>query len=95
MGLSSSDPNDGQLIVHLERVLQSTETDMTIFFRLLSNIPKAALNQPSAIDYIRDAFYDQGQVTQSVVHEWEQWLAKYQTRLHQESDSDDNKSPAS
>ena len=42
-----------KLIKELEQVLQLTETDMTIFFRLLSDIDQVAMNEQDALNLVK------------------------------------------
>ena len=52
LGLGSSEPDDDSLVSDLRSILRMAETDMTIFFRLLSSIPDPS---QSHLEY---AYYD-------------------------------------
>ena len=71
--------SDGELIQELTENLQLVETDMTIFFRLLSS-----LNEPS-IEHLRYAFYDEETIP---LIEWNNWLNKWWERVDGQPDRD-------
>ena len=71
-GLGEFTQSDEELIVELVSNLQSVETDMTIFFRLLSSI-----NEPE-IELLKFAFYDPESIP---VEEWNRWLSKWWSRV--------------
>ncbi|WP_082832454.1 protein adenylyltransferase SelO [Aquimarina aggregata] len=86
LGLIENDENDKLLIEALENVLQLSETDMTIFFRLLSQFKS---NQSlEGIDCIKEAFYNPDEIKESIKKEWTEWFLKYQTRLKKENLND-------
>lgn len=64
--------DDEELITELVRILQMAETDMTIFFRLLSSIEKPD------ISHLRNAFYSTEEIPEN---EWEIWLKKWWNRV--------------
>ncbi len=66
----------------LEDCLLRWETDMTIFFRLLSNYKKG--NPNSGIDTVNDAFYASEAIKEEVVEKWKGWFASYDKRLQLE-----------
>ena len=87
LGLCTDDAKDMNLIAHLERTLGLSETDMTIFFRLLAQVrssatPKEALQQLSA------AFYTPAEIVNDIEQGWTDWLEIYLIRLEKESQSD-------
>ncbi|AQS94046.1 hypothetical protein BXQ17_08200 [Polaribacter sp. BM10] len=77
LGLFISDEDDIQLIQELEDNLQLVETDMTIFFRNLSDFS----DKISGIDLIKDAFYDLESISMDVKKRWNNWFNKYTDRL--------------
>ena len=84
VGLFEEDSEDGTLIADLERVLQLTETDMTIFFRKLANF-----RQPEdGLGLISDAFYKPEEVKGKIGEEWSLWFSRYTERLKVETKSD-------
>ena len=80
LGLSISDVDDLQLIQRLEDNLQLVETDMTIFFRKLSDFTDAE----SSLLLIEKAFYDFENISNEVKDNWNLWFKKYASRLQKE-----------
>ena len=72
LGLGEFTQSDEELIVELVSFLQSVETDMTIFFRLLSSI-----REPE-IELLKFAFYDPESIP---VEDWNRWLSKWWSRV--------------
>ena len=81
LGLFNNDKNDIELIHALEDNLQLTETDMTIFFRVLSNFKEANV----ALELIENAFYDVNHIAEEIKISWNNWFLKYQNRLEKEN----------
>ncbi|PQJ76311.1 protein adenylyltransferase SelO [Polaribacter glomeratus] len=77
LGLFSSDENDVELIQNLEDTLQLVETDMTIFFRNLSDFSDAN----SGFNLIEKSFYDLENISEDVKNKWNEWFKKYAERL--------------
>ncbi len=83
LGLVLAEKTDINLIQSLEDNLQVIETDMTIFFRLLSSFKK---QQPEkGVDLIQDAFYTPEQLVGEVLNNWKQWFLNYAKRLEKET----------
>ena len=72
LGLAEFKPSDEKLIAELVSLMQKVETDMTIFFRLLSSI-----NKPD-IEQLRFAFYDDETIPKDA---WNDWLGKWWNRV--------------
>ena len=72
LGLEEFNAGDNELVTELTSILQRVETDMTIFFRLLSEI-----KEPN-IDHLRFAFYAEDAIP---AHEWNDWLNKWWSRV--------------
>ena len=72
LGLGNFEEGDDNLISDLTSVLRLTETDMTIFFRLLSTIEKPE------VDHLRPCFYNEGEIPSE---EWNAWLARWWDRV--------------
>jgi uncharacterized protein YdiU (UPF0061 family) len=87
LGLFSSDENDVKLIQNLEDTLQLTETDMTIFFRNLSNFSEVK----TGFHLIENAFYDVKNISDEVKRRWINWFEIYQNRLMQETISSEER----
>ena len=77
LGLEKFNSEDEELVVELTSILQKVETDMTIFFRLLSS-----LNEPN-INPLKFAFYNEDIIP---VDEWNNWLKKWWHRVNGKPD---------
>ena len=77
LGLEEFRDEDESLIRDLNELLQRVETDMTIFFRLLSSI------QEPTIQSLADAFYDPATIPKE---EWNAWLLTWWQRVHSNPD---------
>ena len=86
IGLQSKVDNDEKLIQNLEECLLLTETDMTIFFRELSNFKKN--ESQNSISLIEKAFYNPENMSLKIKERWLNWFQKYNLRLEKESLSD-------
>jgi uncharacterized protein YdiU (UPF0061 family) len=86
LGLATSDDKDLLLIEALEEALLSTETDMTIFFRLLSSFKKG--DGKKGLEIIKDAFYLPNEVSDKIAQQWRDWFERYDFRLEKEPFSD-------
>lgn len=73
LGLDEFKNEDESLIRDLNELLQLVETDMTIFFRLLSS-----LQEPS-VKSLSDAFYDPATIPMA---EWNAWLTTWWERVN-------------
>ena len=76
----ASPKDDEKIISELEKVLQLSETDMTIFFRELALVKKE--HSPGCgIAIINDAFYRPSAIKKDVLKAWEHWFKKYIDRF--------------
>lgn len=85
LGLKKFEPKtDEALIQNLTETLQTTETDMTIFFRSLANIEPdkefAHLSQDELIAPVKDAFYAE-EISEAARHKFADWIISYHQRL--------------
>lgn len=90
LGLAAFEPaTDDELTAELLAILQSVETDMTIFFRRLA-VVDADIAPPDGIDAIddaalmaplMDAYYVPDQLTPEIRHRTGTWLRRYVKRL--------------
>jgi uncharacterized protein YdiU (UPF0061 family) len=86
LGLNLKDEKDSKLMTDLEDCLLLTETDMTIFFRQLSNFKKG---QPEkGLDWVSKAFYKPEDLINKIEEQWLNWFQAYSQRLLNESVSD-------
>ncbi|WP_366187424.1 protein adenylyltransferase SelO [Flavobacterium ovatum] len=79
IGLFTEIEDDATLIQELEENLHLTETDMTIFFRNLSQFEKENPDNGSLI--IQDAFYESLEQLPEIIQTWNNWFHRYSTRL--------------
>lgn len=87
LGLKIKKESDAILIESLSELLQLVETDMTIFFRNLSNIQKTD-SAEAALDKVKEAFYSDKDLKESILNNWHIWLEHYADRINQESITD-------
>jgi uncharacterized protein YdiU (UPF0061 family) len=80
LGLQDCRDTDVALMDQLHVLLQSSEADMTIFFRALADVD---LHAPS-LDPLADAFYDDGRRA-AAEPAFIDWLARYATRSLQDT----------
>jgi uncharacterized protein YdiU (UPF0061 family) len=73
--------------------LQLTETDMTIFFRKLSEIKKQQTIE-DAFELIKESFYKIEEVIDKTEDAWMYWFTQYLNRLQMESLSDTDRKAA-
>jgi uncharacterized protein YdiU (UPF0061 family) len=83
LGLSTAQPNDGELITFLEHNLQLHEMDMTIFFREISDISSNTL-PTEAFAIISIALYDLENLSEPHQWSWLDWIDSYLARLKQD-----------
>ncbi|WP_264565085.1 protein adenylyltransferase SelO [Flavobacterium sp. N3904] len=87
LGLKINKDEDPVLIENLTELLQLIETDMTIFFRNLSDVQKEDALE-IALDRIKEAFYNENDGSESVLNNWHNWLQQYIDRINQETITD-------
>lgn len=80
LGLFIDDDHDAELIQNLEDNLQLIETDMTIFFRKLSDFT----NEKKGLELIKESFYKPDKISNEVKNHWTLWFQKYSQRLSKE-----------
>ena len=80
LGLIKKSDSDKELIEDLEKVLQLSETDMTVFFRKIANLQK---NHPEkGIDIVAEAFYEPYVLKDSLIQKkWNSWFKNYADKL--------------
>ncbi len=81
---------DANLSIALTKNLQMTETDMTIFFRNLANLPKDMMTEGNAdfLKVVEDSFYSPEEVKGEVLTNWKDWFDLYLNRLQDDKQSD-------
>jgi uncharacterized protein YdiU (UPF0061 family) len=82
LGLYRDEKRDAELINSLEETLQLTETDMTIFFRNLSDF---SIEDPlKGLAIVKDAFYETNEISDTIRQKWNSWFERYGERLQKE-----------
>ncbi len=76
-----ADLTDRDLQTELWRVLTLAETDMTIFFRRLADLPAALPGRDARMAVIADAYYRPEQLDADTAAQIDNWLVAYQQRL--------------
>lgn len=90
LGLFRHGKDDETLISELEKTLQLSETDMTIFFRELGFVRKGR-SAGGAISIINAAFYKPAEINKNILKTWENWFKKYSNRLQNEVLTDEQR----
>lgn len=90
LGIFTSSDIDDKIIKGLEEILQLSETDMTIFFRNLSQIKKED-SVEQAFEKIEYAFYLPEEIKEKILGAWQKWLSVYLKRLNAETLSDEER----
>lgn len=82
LGLGPVTDGDEQLVGALLDLLPRTETDMTLFFRGLAQVPAAGgtLDAEALVAPIADAYYVPEQLTGELLDDTVAWLERYRTR---------------
>jgi serine/tyrosine/threonine adenylyltransferase len=91
LGLSISMSGDRQLINDLEETLQLTETDMTIFYRLLANVEE---NSTNPLEMVKDSFYTPEGLIGDTLSALNRWFEVYLQRLSLEKSQDEARKTA-
>lgn len=94
LGFQLEKEEDEGIVGQLEKLLQVTETDMTIFFRNLAKLEKSAAigEDKDFLALVMDAFYRPEELNEEVLKFWKEWFVKYLGRLKQEEISDEERS---
>jgi len=90
LGIFTSTEADSKLIAGLETILQLSETDMTIFFRNLSQILKSD-SAEKALEKVKDSFYKWEEISGEILEAWTKWFTVYIERLNSEIVSDQDR----
>ena len=90
LGFRYTDESDNALIDTLKKTLSFTETDMTIFFRLLSEV-KTEDSATSAMQKVEDAFYKPEVYASAYRKPWENWMTSYIKRINHETTTDEER----
>jgi uncharacterized protein YdiU (UPF0061 family) len=90
LGITINDATDKALIKELEAVLHLSETDMTLFYRNLSNVSKHTVitNDNTFLAPVMDSFYKTEEISGAILEPWRKWFESYINRLQKEHISD-------
>ena len=95
LGLSTINAEDKSLIKDLEANLHLSETDMTIFFRNLSDFKtNNTLSDDVILEILTPSFYNPEELTGTVLERWKSWFIRYSERLQLDSLSDKDRKTA-
>ncbi|WP_426431482.1 protein adenylyltransferase SelO [Winogradskyella sp. HB-48] len=86
LGLELKKEEDKKLIEDLEECLLLSETDMTIFYRLLSSFERG--KEADGLKLIEKAFYHPNEIKDSIDTQWKVWFEAYDKRLQLEVSTD-------
>ncbi|MFK7077136.1 YdiU family protein [Flavobacterium oreochromis] len=90
LGLTQTNDSDRELIYQLINLLELTETDYTIFFRLLGNVLKEKTSK-EAFQAIEYAFYEVISPNSEISNSWLRWFQNYLNRINLESLSNEER----
>ncbi len=93
LGFQNSNDDTKNCIYLLTENLQLTETDMTIFFRNISQVSKEDTVE-IAFEKIKDAFYTLEEAKNVIYDTWMYWLTLYINQLQKENQSDSDRKKA-
>lgn len=83
LGFKIAKEEDAILVESLTELLPLVETDMTIFFRNLGNIQKED-SAEVAFEKIKESFYNEKDLSESILDNWYTWLHHYSNRINEE-----------
>ena len=86
LGLKLKDKTDVHLVKDLEDCLLLSETDMTLFFRRLSEFKRG--NAKHGLKIVAEAFYKSSEISDAIEEQWKVWFRSYDQRLEQEQLTD-------
>ena len=90
LGLLEFESRDTALFDGLGKVLSLAETDMTLFYRGLAEVTQA-MSPTARLNCLRDAFYDESELTDPVTNEISGWLNDYLERTAPDPFSDEQR----
>ncbi len=79
LGFEELVEKDIVLINEVQKMLNTIQPDMTMFYQFLINLPEASLSEPQVLEYFSDTFYKQP--TANHAKEMHQVIEKYQQRF--------------
>ncbi|MEZ5244605.1 MAG: YdiU family protein [Acidimicrobiales bacterium] len=92
LGLDDFDADgDRELIESLTGILPAIETDMTLFFRALADVPSSTDDEDALITPLLGAYYSPAELTGDVRAATIAWLRDYSARVARNGRSDDDR----
>lgn len=93
LGLAEFKTDDEELHQQLNKVMQISETDMTIFYRLLANIKVNDIDQDddSLLEPLLPAFYAPDSLSQADKQDITAWIRSYLTRVKHDGVDDESR----
>ena len=90
LGLLEFESQDTELLDGLGKVLSLAETDMTLFYRGLAEVTQA-MSPTARLSCLRDAIYEESELTDPVTNEISAWLNDYLERAAPDPFSDEQR----
>ena len=93
LGLQTALEEDLKLIKDLTDSLQTTEVDMSLFFRTLADLEKGITidDNQQFLKPVLSAFYNPNELEGEVLDGWKNWFTLYIARLNQEDTPDEDR----
>jgi len=93
LGLAQFKPDDEDLNQTLNKVMQISETDMTLFYRHLADIKLADIDKDdnSLLETLMPAFYAPDALSNDDKHDIAEWVRSYLTRVQDDGIDDDSR----
>lgn len=92
LGLTDFDAEaDKELIESLTGILPAVETDMTLFFRALADVPGGSDDDDALLDPVLGAYYSPDELTGDVRAATVAWLRAFSARIARDGRSDDDR----
>lgn len=82
LGLDEVRPDDVALVTELEKMMAAVQPDMTIFYRLLSELPVGATKE-AVLQHFNESFYND--LAPQEADLFFNWIQRYQLRMSQNS----------
>jgi uncharacterized protein YdiU (UPF0061 family) len=91
LGLLESIERDKDLIESLENLMQSSNVDMTVFYRLLADLTEdmssSVFDGWNVLNQLKSAFYEPDTFSEKQLDDWNEWLMAYTRRLSLQEDN--------
>ena len=91
LGLLESIERDKDLIESLENLMQSSNVDMTVFYRLLADLTEglslSGFDGWTVLNQLKSAFYEPDTFSEKQLDDWNEWLMAYTRRLSLQEDN--------